>query len=102
MTNDELLSATCPLGAKRRRLTDGGGLYLEISPAGSKRWFWKFYLDGKESRLALGSHPSISLERARELRDRYRAAHRAGINPLQKRRLDDYYEHATGMEDDFS
>ena len=45
LTDADCRNATCPPGAKRRRLTDGGGLYLEVSPAGSKRWFWKFYPD---------------------------------------------------------
>lgn len=61
LTDADCRNATCPLGLKRRLLTDGGGLYLEVSPAGSKRWFWKFYPDGKESRLALGSYPDVSL-----------------------------------------
>jgi hypothetical protein len=31
---------------------DGGGLYLEIFPNGSKLWRWKFRVNGKEKRLA--------------------------------------------------
>ena len=56
LTDAQCRNATCPSGKKRARLTDGGGLYLETSPAGSKRWFMKTYRDGKESRLALGSY----------------------------------------------
>ena len=74
---------------KRRRLTDAGGLYLEVSPAGSNRWFWKFYPDGKESRLALGTLPRGDAEG----RTRWRATKRAGCaqsgtNPVQKRKAD--------------
>ena len=36
------------------RLTDGGGLYLEVAPNRSRRWFWKYYFGGKAKRLALG------------------------------------------------
>ena len=61
LTDADCRNATCPPGLKRRRLTDGGGLYLEVSPAGSKRWFWKFYPDGKESRMALGIYPKVGL-----------------------------------------
>lgn len=57
-------NATCPPDKKTSRLTDGTGLYLEISPAGSKRWFQKIYRNGKESRLALGSYPAESLAAA--------------------------------------
>ena len=39
---------------KPRRLFDGGGLYLEISPRGGKWWRWKYRFEGKEKRLSLG------------------------------------------------
>lgn len=49
-------------------MTDSGGLYLEVAGAGSKRWFWKYYFDGKEKRLSLGSYaPSHHAARARGL-----------------------------------
>ena len=48
-------TATCPPDKARLRVTDGGGLYIEVSPLGSKRWFWKYYFNGKEKRLSLGS-----------------------------------------------
>jgi hypothetical protein len=55
LTDAECKNATCPSEKKRARLACSGGLYLEISPAGSKRWFWKYRKDGKESRMALGT-----------------------------------------------
>ncbi|MEY4908596.1 MAG: hypothetical protein RL260_2314 [Pseudomonadota bacterium] len=88
LTDADCRNATCPPGLKRRRLTDGGGLYLEVSPAGSKRWFWKFYPDGKESRLALGGYPDVSLKAARLARDDARKTRQDGINPVQKRKAD--------------
>jgi hypothetical protein len=54
LTDAECRNAKCPPDRKRLRLTDAEGLYLEVSPAGSKRWFWKTYHDGKEGRVALG------------------------------------------------
>ena len=65
LTDVDCRTATCPPDTKRLRLTDAAGLYLEVSPAGAKRWFWKFYPAGKESRLALGSYPDVSLKKAR-------------------------------------
>ena len=56
LTDTECRNALCPEGKNRVRLTDGGGLYLEVSPNGSKRWFWKYLFQGKEKRLALGSY----------------------------------------------
>jgi integrase len=88
LTDVDCRNATCPPSLKRRRLTDGSGLYLEVSPAGSKRWFWKFYPDGKESRLALGSYPETSLKAARAARDEARKTRQTGTNPVQKRKAD--------------
>ena len=88
LTDDDCKNATCPPNLKRRRLTDAAGLYLEVSPAGAKRWFWKFYPDGKESRLALGSYPEVTLKAARVARDDARKSKGAGINPVQQRKAD--------------
>ena len=88
LTDADCRNASCPDTHKRRRLADGAGLYLEVSPAGSKRWFWKFYPEGRESRLALGSYPDLSLKAARSARDKAREAHKAGTNPVQRRKAD--------------
>lgn len=54
---------------KSYKLSDGGGLYLEIMPTGSKLWRMKFKRkNGKENRLAFGRYPEISLAEAREKR----------------------------------
>lgn len=86
LTDPDCRNASCPPALKRRRLTDSEGLYLEVSPNGSKRWFWKFYPDGKESRLALGSYPKISLKKARQDRDDAKRARQTGANPVQERK----------------
>lgn len=39
---------------KAYKLTDGGGMYLEVSPSGSKYWRLKYRLHNKEKRLAIG------------------------------------------------
>lgn len=88
LTEAACKNATCPPDLKRRRLTDAAGLYLEVSPAGTKRWFWKFYPDGKESRLALGSYPDVTLKAARLARDEARKLRQTGINPVQARKAD--------------
>lgn len=88
LTDLDCRNASCPPDLKRKRLTDGGGLYLEVSPSGSKRWFWKFYPDGKESRLALGSYPEVSLKAARLARDDAKIVRRSGKNPVQQRKVE--------------
>lgn len=88
LTDADCRNATCPPDKRRRRLHDGGGLYLEVSTTGTKRWFWKFYPDGKESRLALGAYPEVTLRAARLARDDARRTRRAGANPVQQRRAE--------------
>ena len=46
LTDKHCKNATCPADKKRVRFTEAQGLYLEVSPGGSKRWFWKTYTDG--------------------------------------------------------
>ena len=54
---------------KAYKLSDGGGLYLEVSPAGGKLWRLKYRIHGKEKRLAIGTYPAIGLREARARRD---------------------------------
>ena len=88
LTDAECRNATCSPDKKRARFTDAGGLYLEVSPAGSKRWFWKTYADGKEGRLALGSYPAVSLTAARKARDAAKLQKSTGIDPVQARKVE--------------
>lgn len=81
-------NATCPPDKTRIRLTDAGGLYLEVTPNGSKRWFWKYRFDGKEKRLALGNYDDVSLKDARADREAARKIHQSGTDPAQRRKLD--------------
>ncbi len=66
---------------KPRKLSDGGGLYLEIMPSGGKCWRLKYRFDGKENRLSLGKYPVVSLKEAREKRDKAKTLLSNGINP---------------------
>lgn len=63
---------TAKPSTKPVRMFDGGGLYLEISPAGGKLWRLKYRYAGKERRLALGVYPDVSLKDARAKRDEAR------------------------------
>jgi len=81
-------NATCPSDKRHIRVTDSGGLYLEVSPNGSKRWFWKYRFGGKEKRLSLGAYPDVKLKAAREAREDARKLHTRGTDPSQQRQLD--------------
>lgn len=53
-------------GATTRRLSDGAGLYLEISPKGSKYWRMAYRYAGKQKTLAFGIYPEVSAPEARK------------------------------------
>ena len=88
LTDAECKNATCPPGKPRARFACSGGLYLEVSTAGSKRWFWKYRKDGKEGRMALGSYPEVSAKEARLARDAAKLQKATGTNPVQARKLE--------------
>ena len=87
LTDKHCKNAVCPDGKNRARFTDTSGLYLEVSPAGSKRWFWKTYADGKEGRMALGTYPTVSLSDARKARDAAKIHKSEGRNPVEMRKI---------------
>ena len=74
--------------AKYARLFDGGGLYLEVSPAGGKLWRFKYRFGGKEKRLALGAYPAVSLASARDRRDQARKLLAEVIDPGAQRKAE--------------
>ncbi len=71
---------------KTARMFDGGGMYLEISPAGGKWWRLKYRYDSKEKRLSLGVYPDVSLKDARQRRDDARKLLADGIDPGENRK----------------
>ncbi|MEA1063427.1 tyrosine-type recombinase/integrase [Erwinia sp. HR93] len=65
------------------KMADGGGLYLEVSPKGSKYWRMKYRRpsDKKEDRLAFGVYPTTTLAEARAKRDTAKKLLSQGIDP---------------------
>jgi integrase len=55
--------------SKQRKLFDGGGLFLLVTPSGGKLWNMKYRFDGKERKLSFGTYPEISLADARAKRE---------------------------------
>lgn len=55
---------------KPYKLADGGGLYIEVTPADGKHWRMKYRRpSGKEGKLHFGAFPAVSISDAREKRD---------------------------------
>lgn len=66
---------------KPYKLSDDRGLFLLVTPSGSKYWRWSYRFDGKQKTLALGVYPDVSLADARNMRDDARKLNAAGIDP---------------------
>lgn len=67
---------------KPYKLSDGGGMYLEVTPTGGKLWRMKYrQANGKENRLAFGKYPDVTLGEAREKRAAARKLLEQGIDP---------------------
>ncbi|MDR1710149.1 MAG: integrase arm-type DNA-binding domain-containing protein [Candidatus Accumulibacter sp.] len=73
-------------GGKSYRIHDGGGLYLEVTPIGSKLWRMKYRFDGRDRLLAFGAYPAVSLANARKRRDEACKLRAKGIDPAEVRK----------------
>lgn len=67
---------------------DGGGLYLQVAPSGSKSWIYRFALNGRRREMGLGPFPTVSLSDARTAAGAARGAVKAGQDPIDAREAD--------------
>ena len=72
---------------KAYKLSDEKGLFLYLTPNGSKYWRLKYRYLGKEKLLALGVYPDVSLALARERRDDARKLLANKIDPGEYRKV---------------
>jgi len=70
------------------KMSDGGGLHLEVRPSGAKLWRYRYRIADKENVFAIGEYPEISLAEARTERDKARALVKQGLHPSQHRRAE--------------
>src|SRR6185312_3729073 len=64
------------------RHSDGGGLYLWVSPKGSKSWVFMWTRDGKRREMGLGAYPVVTLAKARSKAAECRTAIEEGRDPI--------------------
>jgi integrase len=81
------------------RLADGNGLYLEIPPKQALRWRLRYFIEGKEKMLSLGTYPEVSLKEAREKAQEARKLIAQRIDPAQKRKADKEEARAKEIEE---
>lgn len=106
-------------GQKPIKLTDGGGLYLEVRPTGAKLWRYRYRIAGKENVFAAGEYAQVpsgetkeqtlarrnagmlTLAEARVRREEWRALVKQGIHPAHNRqaaRMANHAENANTFE----
>ncbi|MGQ0654426.1 MAG: tyrosine-type recombinase/integrase [Betaproteobacteria bacterium] len=82
------ISKTKAGNAPATKLSDGGGMYLAVTPAGTPVWRVKYRLGGREKLYAIGTYPDITLDAARAEREAIKGRLREGRDPVQARKLD--------------
>ena len=80
---DSMIDGTEP-SDRPKRISDGRGMYLEISSAGGRLWRFKFRFAGKEKCMSLGTYPDVSLAKARQRREAARRLLADGVNPVER------------------
>jgi len=72
--------------AKPLKRSEGGGLFILVTPDGRNGWRLAYRLGGKQKLPAGGNYPKIGLRAARHWRDQVRAQLTLGIDPSAARR----------------
>jgi integrase len=71
---------------KPYRLSDGGSLYLWVTPSGGKLWRWAYTFGGKEKLMSFGKYPDVPLVLARERHAEGRKLLATGVDPMAQRK----------------
>ena len=86
LTELQIRKAKC--SDRKKKLSDGGSMYLELHPNGGKYWRMNYQFRKKEKTLALGVWPEVSLVEARKKRDEAKMLLKSGKDPnLEKKKL---------------
>ncbi len=81
MALTELKCKNTKAEGKPIKLSDSGGLFLQVMPNGKKYWRLKYRYLGKEKLLSLGVYPLVTLAEARDGRDEAKKLLSKGIDP---------------------
>src|ERR1700730_6284997 len=73
---------------KAYRMSDSGGMYLWVTPAGGKLWRWAYVHDRKEKLMSFGRYPDVSLATARERQSDARKLLASVIDPMAERKVE--------------
>jgi integrase len=71
----------------RYLVTDGSGLAIEVLPSGKLSWIYRFRIDRKPEKVAIGRYPLMSLKQARQKRDELAHVVALGRSPAREKQL---------------
>ena len=71
---------------KPGKYSDGGNLYLIVSPTGARKWVLRFTWRGKAREMGLGTPATVSLADARERAANARRMIGQGLDPINERK----------------
>lgn len=71
---------------KPYKLYDSAGLYVLVTPSGSRLWRMKYRYRGKEKLLSFGPYPLLGLRQAREKRDAARLMLLDDLDPAEEKK----------------
>jgi integrase len=86
-------------GSKPRKLADGRGLYLLLTPNDQRWWRFKYRFAGKEKLLSLGVYPDVPLRAAREKCEAFRKVVASGTDPAVARQAEKRAEREAAEND---
>jgi integrase len=89
-------------GKRTERFPDGGNLYLQVAPGGSKSWLFRFTLAGRAREMGLGPvgdpPAGVTLAEARKRATAARALLEEGLDPIDERARNTRARHAQRKE----
>ena len=84
--NDKKIAGAKPR-IKPYPLADGGGMFLEVLPSGSKVWRYSYRTLGKRTKVTIGPYPAIGIKVARDAHEKLRSSLATGIDPARQKQL---------------
>ncbi len=78
LTDAKIRTLPNPVG-KSRKIADGHGLMLLVSPTGLKSWYLRKLVGGKEQMISIGRYPEVGLSAARKMAEEISARLAQGL-----------------------
>ncbi len=79
---NKLTDTRCKAAFRPGLHSDGGGLYLNVKPSGTRSWAFVWKENGKRREKGLGAYPAVPLAKARKRALECREATAAGRDPI--------------------